>query len=269
MDLLCSIAYDRVNGDSRRELQDNLDMMVRKQVLSSIAAYVYAYNFIHECNFFKKKQFNFSFTSVKNRGIIGICRIIGHTVWATQPNENETNVSFIAVDDLPEGKGRTAAKYIGIFLHLICSIFFIAICTELIITATYSSPEMMGLCYDELSAIVSRRNPQHAQLHLDGDFISWLSDRITNDFQDNFITDCLSAAGDTDTIELECQHQLNAIEEIMSNESGGGDAAINIAGTVLAVNRSDDVVLFGSYFSNLNLSIAQCSIINDNFGATV
>lgn len=38
MDLLCSIAFDPVNLDSRRELQDNLDMMVRKQILSSVSA---------------------------------------------------------------------------------------------------------------------------------------------------------------------------------------------------------------------------------------
>lgn len=88
MNILCSIAY---NEPPCQQLKDHIDMLVKKQVSSSIR-------------------------NVKNRGIIGVVRVIDHIVWERNTAANEPDdleVSFSTIDALPTKLAKTAAAYIG------------------------------------------------------------------------------------------------------------------------------------------------------------
>lgn len=88
MNIICSIAYSEPPCE---QLKDHIDMLVKKQVSSSIK-------------------------NIKNRGIIGVVRVIDHMVW--ERNENNSNSeesenSFSTVESLPTKLAKVAATYIG------------------------------------------------------------------------------------------------------------------------------------------------------------
>lgn len=88
MDIICSIAYSEPPCE---QLKNHIDMMVKKQVSSSIR-------------------------NIKNRGILGVIRVIDHMVWeaiesTTQPDNLDE--SFSSIDLLPTKLSKTAANYIG------------------------------------------------------------------------------------------------------------------------------------------------------------
>lgn len=103
MNIICSIAYSEPPCE---QLKDHIDMLVKKQVSSSIR-------------------------NVKNRGIIGVIRVIDHMVWEKKDNRstsssppsssNDLNSSFLTVEALPTKLSRVAANYIGRAWILICS----------------------------------------------------------------------------------------------------------------------------------------------------
>lgn len=72
-------------------LQAHIDMLIKKQVSSSIR-------------------------SVKNRGIIGVVRLVDHMIWesnAINTDSDDLNQSYNAIDDLPSEVSKKAASYIG------------------------------------------------------------------------------------------------------------------------------------------------------------
>lgn len=89
MNIICSIAY---SDPPCEQLKDHIDMLVRKQVSSSIK-------------------------NVKNRGIIGVVRVIDHMVWERKGNNPESDEdldnSFSTIASLPTKLSRVAANYIG------------------------------------------------------------------------------------------------------------------------------------------------------------
>lgn len=88
MNIICSIAY---SDPPCEQLKDHIDMLVKKQVSSSIR-------------------------NVKNRGIIALIRVIDHMVWEQNDNVNETDdldESFNTIDLLPTKLSKVAANYIG------------------------------------------------------------------------------------------------------------------------------------------------------------
>lgn len=88
MNIICSIAY---SDPPCEQLKDHIDMLVKKQVSSSIR-------------------------NVKNRGIIGVIRVIDHMVWERNQNVNEhedLDESFSSIDVLPTKLSKVAANYIG------------------------------------------------------------------------------------------------------------------------------------------------------------
>lgn len=93
MNILCSIAYSEPPCE---QLKDNIDMLVKKQVSSSIR-------------------------NVKNRGIIGVVRVIDHMVWeqASAPaDDDDPDCSFSTIESLPTKVAKIAANYIGKFPHV-------------------------------------------------------------------------------------------------------------------------------------------------------
>lgn len=88
MNIICSIAYSEPPCE---QLKNHIDMLVKKQVSSSIR-------------------------NVKNRGIIGVIRVIDHMVWETiesAPHSDNLDESFSSIDMLPTKLSKTAANYIG------------------------------------------------------------------------------------------------------------------------------------------------------------
>lgn len=51
--------------------------------------------------------------SIKVQGIIGVCRIIDHTIWQTELSDFDSNATYESIDDLPAGNAQVAAKYFG------------------------------------------------------------------------------------------------------------------------------------------------------------
>lgn len=86
MNIICSIAYSEPPCE---QLKDHIDMLVKKQVSSSIR-------------------------NVKNRGIIGVVRVVDHMVWErdTSP-QDDLESSFDTIEVLPTKLARVAATYIG------------------------------------------------------------------------------------------------------------------------------------------------------------
>lgn len=61
-----------------------------------------------------KKQVSSSIRNVKNRGIIGVIRVIDHLVWERKTSEpDDLNSSFNTIESLPTKSARVAATYIG------------------------------------------------------------------------------------------------------------------------------------------------------------
>lgn len=92
MNIICSIAYSEPQCE---DLKDQLDMLVKKQVSSSIR-------------------------NVKNRGIIAVIRVIDHMVWERKGNNQESpelDNSYSTIDALPTKLSKVAANYIGIAIR--------------------------------------------------------------------------------------------------------------------------------------------------------
>lgn len=87
MNIICSIAYSEPPCE---QLKDHIDMLVKKQVSSSIR-------------------------NVKNRGIIGVVRVIDHMVWERKETDgpNDLDASYSTIDALPTKLSKVAANYIG------------------------------------------------------------------------------------------------------------------------------------------------------------
>lgn len=88
MNIICSIAY---SDPPCEQLKDMIDMLVKKQVSSSIK-------------------------NVKNRGIIGVVRVIDNMVWERKGNDSgseDMNCSYSTIESLPTKLSKVAANYIG------------------------------------------------------------------------------------------------------------------------------------------------------------
>lgn len=86
MNIICSIAY---SDPPCEQLKDHIDMMVKKQVSSSIR-------------------------NVKNRGIVGVVRVIDHMVWERiTSDQDDLESSYNTIESLPTKLSRVAATYIG------------------------------------------------------------------------------------------------------------------------------------------------------------
>lgn len=121
---------------------------------------------------------------------MGVVQTIEHLVWTTDDDssQSEENIVFQTIDDIDDVAAKTAAQYLGItFLvrrhspNELKSHYT----PDLILSATRTSPESLGLCFDELAAVLSHRNKnQRKQLVVNKSFKIWISDFIVENFQD-------------------------------------------------------------------------------------
>lgn len=72
---------------------------------------------------------------------------------------------------------------------------------ELAYTCTSSCPELTGLYYDQLTAMLMINN------HLDKDFMSWLYETIQNGFEDTYILK--NVPNKINDMELTMQYMIN------------------------------------------------------------
>lgn len=187
MNIICSIAYSEPPCE---QLKDHIDMLVKKQVSSSIK-------------------------NIKNRGIIGVVRVIDHMVWERKENDSGTNGnsdnlnnSYSTIESLPTKLSKVAANYI-----------------ELAITSSQICPQHMALFFDELSSVFVVRNAERLDYQINKPFLTWIISLVTTYFEDKFILDELPAS----SVQWDLQ-MLRGINELQDSEAICG---IDIAGTLL------------------------------------
>lgn len=150
--------------------------------------------------------------NTKHRGIIAAV-IMAKYIASTSQEQGEINLSgdeSISITDIPNVMIREAASLL-----------------ELVTVSISSCAESMALYYDQLASIlISDKN-------IDKHFLAWLSDSITNNFQNTFISETIP--NPINDIELSEQFSLNAKVEIEV------PIYINIAG--LTINSKTNIIL--------------------------
>lgn len=155
-----------------------------------------------------RKELGSSNPRIKVQGILAAIHGVKYLMVANSNDDDQTreipdDVSYGSVTHLSEGDLREAAQII-----------------ELISRSTRQFPDMIAFFYDELSKVILSAS------HINKNFLTWLTDAVTNDLQQNFIVDSVAVDRICD-LKLEMQYCLNAeseMDEII---------AINIAGLTL------------------------------------
>lgn len=150
--------------------------------------------------------------NMKHRGIIAAALMAKHiaTVSREQQDISITEDNSISLSDLSDANIREAASLL-----------------ELVTVSISSCAESMGLYHDQLASVLI------SDKKLDKYFLAWLSDSITNTFQNTFITE--TVPGPINDITLSEQFSLNARTEI------DVPIYINIAG--LLINSKTNLIL--------------------------
>ncbi|KAJ6632727.1 Fanconi anemia group D2 protein, partial [Pseudolycoriella hygida] len=234
MNILCSIAYPAAPMTGSIDLQNHIDMLLKKQVASSIP-------------------------NIKNLGIVGVVQTIEHLTWTNEDNDlSQSSEIFHTINDIDDIASRTAAQYLGTILQCHFTIFLssdviISNFPDLIISATRNSPEALGLCFDELSAALSHRNQNHRKgMRVNKSFQIWLSDFVVLNFQDLFVVDEVPSHD----IECEYQYSLNCAEDHNTNSEEIEHIAVNIAGLTFKPSPSPlgSIKLLPSFFNLLRIT---------------
>uniref|UniRef100_A0A1B0FNR3 Fanconi anemia group D2 protein n=1 Tax=Glossina morsitans morsitans TaxID=37546 RepID=A0A1B0FNR3_GLOMM len=150
MELLSSVAYPIPTLDECDTLQDQLDILVKKQLINRNSL-------------------------VKKQGIIATVQLIDciARIEETAMTSDDFETSFNTADDLPDGRGKIAANYL--------------MRTQ---TSTMYSPELMALFYDELAIVCCAKKSDRANsLFLDKNFVMWVCDLMTCYFQNSFVVE--------------------------------------------------------------------------------
>ncbi|CAG5036423.1 unnamed protein product [Parnassius apollo] len=154
-----------------------------------------------------RKELGSSSISIKIQGILAGIHAVKYLM-STNSNEHQMldlpdDISYGSVLYLSEGDLREAAQII-----------------ELISRSTRQFPELIAFFYDELCTVINSAN------QINKHFLSWLTDAVTNDLQQNFIVDSIDSER-IGELKLSMQYCLNMegeMDEVI---------AINIAGLAL------------------------------------
>ncbi|XP_044262962.1 Fanconi anemia group D2 protein [Tribolium madens] len=160
-----------------------------------------------------RKQLSSFVRSLKHRGIISAVVMAKHiaTVNGDQSDVVLSEDSIISIAQL-NGVAKDAAALL-----------------ELANTSTAGSPDLVGLYYDQLAAMIVKSE------NLDKHFLAWLHENVTLDFQDVFITETTNSI--IDDLEVSRQYNLNTDEEMEAPIS------VNIAELTLKPDKHSIVVL--------------------------
>ncbi|XP_036674528.2 Fanconi anemia group D2 protein homolog [Drosophila suzukii] len=149
MDLLCHVAFPDPKLSACLQLQEQVDMVVKKQLINST-------------------------DNIKKQGIIGCVQLIDAMARIeNDPVEHDDSLTSVEnVDSLPDGRGKMAANLI--------------IRTE---SSIGNSVESLALFYEELAMVFNQRNDGTSACDLDYRFIAWACDVVTFRFQASFVTE--------------------------------------------------------------------------------
>ncbi|KAH8382936.1 hypothetical protein KR009_005875 [Drosophila setifemur] len=149
MDLLCHIAFPDPKLSGCLQLQEQVDMVVKKQLINST-------------------------DHVKRQGIIGCVQLIDAMARIeNEPVEQDDSLTSVEnVDSLPDGRGKVAANFITR--------------TE---ASIGNSSESLALFYEELATVFSQRYDGTLVCDLDNHFIAWACEVMTFRFQASFVSE--------------------------------------------------------------------------------
>lgn len=197
-EILCRLTCGEKADDNSGGLKDEIHMIVRKQLQRPDRV-------------------------IKHKGIVAAVVMAKH-VATTSSEQSDVSIdedSTVSMADLPDARSKEAAGLI-----------------DLTNISSESSPESMGLFYDELASMLTTNE------NLDKYFLAWLKDTITNDFQNTFIADNISAS--INDIPLTVQYSLNSDDEI--NEP----ICVNIAEVTLK-SQTNQILTLSPMFRLLRL----------------
>lgn len=111
-----------------------------------------------------------------------------------------------------------------------------------------SCSHLLSFCYDELAYTLSQEfsNNTDNDTKINGTFLKWICNRITDDFQTNYVVTELP----TSPIALDFFHCINTMEEI--DYSGSSNSSSNT--TIIGINIAGKC-LIPEYKYKLNLII--------------
>uniref|UniRef100_A0A1I8P4T9 Fanconi anemia group D2 protein n=1 Tax=Stomoxys calcitrans TaxID=35570 RepID=A0A1I8P4T9_STOCA len=240
MELLSSIAFPAPTLDECTTLQDQIDMLIKKQIINRN-------------------------NSVKKQGIISAVQLIDCIArveeCVIQAEDFET--TFNTVSDLPDGRGKIAANYM-----------------VRIQSSTMNSPECLALFYDELANVCSAGGEDRANgLHLDIPFVIWLCELMTYYFQNSFVAEhnpepihginlmymkCINSPIDANTEESELPQIAINIAELVLKPSNEAISSILVLSPLFNLVR---VLHMQRYEGSLEIinALLGCAIILPSF----
>ncbi|XP_004536027.1 Fanconi anemia group D2 protein [Ceratitis capitata] len=150
MEVLCSIAFPPPPLSECTVLQDQLDMLIKKQIIN------------HSKH-------------IKKQGIIGSVQLIDcmARIEDTIIEHDDFDTSYSNASSLPDGRGKMAANFI-----------------MLVESAALHCPESLALFYDELaSSCMCTPSERDTCTQLDKPYLIWLCDVMTYYFQNSFVAE--------------------------------------------------------------------------------
>lgn len=189
---------------------DNMSLNEIRAVMNLLCGLAYSYEnsvIRDDIHMIIRKELGSSTPKIKIQGILAGLHAVKFLMSTNHEDDQTTefpdDVSYSSVTFLAEGNLREAAQII-----------------ELISRSTRQFPDMIAFFYDELTNIIDSARP------INKNFLSWLTDAVTNDLQQNFIVDTIEDERIGD-IKLSMQYCINADSEMDET------IAINIAGLTL------------------------------------
>ncbi|KAM8706214.1 hypothetical protein ACLKA7_010484 [Drosophila subpalustris] len=204
MDLLCHIAFPEPKLTECAPLQDQIEMVVKKQQIN--------------CSEYVKKQ-----------GIIGCVQLIDAVarIETIIMDNEDLQTSVESITSLPDGRSKQAANLIML--------------TQ---SAIRNSPELLALFYDELASVLTVRhyNAESAYM-LDNKFLIWLCELMTYRFQQSFVSEHQASTIKGIQLEYQKNiNELD--ETNVNTESEVLSIGINVSELVLAPNSDASCSIF-------------------------
>lgn len=150
-------------------------------------------SFQNQMHMIIRKQIHSTKMSVRYRGIVAVAAAVKHIANSTQSDQSvDMNASYTSVSDLPLG----AAKLAGELLQMASE-------------SVASYPLSQGLYYDQLAQVIVKCQ------NLNRPFMSWLTENITAEFQNNYIV--TTNPDPINDVNFEVLYNLNDKESIDEN----------------------------------------------------
>lgn len=204
---------------------DDMSLAEIRAVMNLVCGLAYSYEnsvIRDDIHMIIRKELSSSSPTIKIQGILAGIHAVKYLI-ATTSGEDQTvempdDVSYSSVTYLSEGDLREAAQII-----------------ELISRSTKQFPDLIAFFYDELSIVIQ------SAIHINKHFMSWLTDAVTNDLQQNFIVDTIKAER-IGNLKLTMQYCLNTPSET------DDIIVINIAGMALQMDQEIVVGILSPLF---------------------